>query len=177
MDYESTYESPVGLLTLTARGEWLTGLWINGQVHGRCGLDGKNVIPRETPALTAAKRWLDAYFSGRRPSADDIGVILEGSPFRQMVWHIIRRIPYGQVRTYGDIASEIAVRLGRSSMSAQAVGGAVGHNPVAIIIPCHRVVGAKGKLTGYAGGMDKKMALLQFEGVDMSCFSSASYIR
>lgn len=166
----AVYDSPIGMLTLESCSNFLTGLWIKGQKHDGSAMEGKYAVHRETPVLTAAKQWLDDYFSGRRPLPDIIDLKPEGSPFRQMVWQILCRIPYGQVRTYGDIAAETAARCGRDFMSPQAVGGAVGHNPISIIIPCHRVVGAKGNLTGYAGGIEKKAALLQREGVDISRF-------
>ena len=112
--------------------------------------------------------WLDRYFAGENPQISELPLAPSGSDFRQMVWKILCDIPSGQTTTYGEIAKKIAARTGRSTMSAQAVGGAVGHNPISIIIPCHRVVGTNGSLTGYAGGIDKKIALLELEGVDMT---------
>ena len=126
-------------------------------------------VERETPALLEAKRWLDIYFSGKEP---DFTPPLHpiGSAFRQSVWEILLQIPYGKTTTYGEIARQLSEKMGLSRMSAQAVGGAVGHNKIAIIIPCHRVVGTNGSLTGYAGGIDKKGKLLELEQTDMTGF-------
>ena len=112
--------------------------------------------------------WLDRYFAGGRPSLCELPLAPAGSEFRQGVWSILCEIPYGEVTTYGDIAKKVAARMGNKSMSAQAVGGAVGHNPISIIIPCHRVVGSNGSLTGYAGGIKTKIKLLELEGADMT---------
>ena len=127
----------------------------------------KGYAERETSILLEAKRWLDIYFSGKEP---DFTPPLHpiGSAFRQSVWEILLQIPYGKTTTYGEIANKLAEKQGLSRMSAQAVGGAVGHNPISILIPCHRVVGADGSLTGYAGGVEKKRFLLALEGVDMT---------
>ena len=114
------------------------------------------------------KRWLDRYFEGEKPSINELSIAPIGSDFRKAVWQILCEIPYATTITYGEIAEKLALRSGLVKMSAQAVGGAVGHNPISIIIPCHRVVGANGSLTGYAGGVDKKLELLKFEGVDTS---------
>ena len=143
----------------------LTGLWFEGQKYFANTLPDEHVS-QETPVLTKAKKWLDIYFSGDEP---DFMPPLHpsGSPFRQEVWKILSEIPYGQTATYGRIAQQLAKDLGLSRMSAQAVGGAVGHNEISIIIPCHRVVGTGGSLTGYAGGMDKKVKLLELERADM----------
>ena len=126
-------------------------------------------MERETPALLEAKRWLDIYFSGKEP---DFTPPLHpiGSAFRQSVWEILLQIPYGKTTTYGEITRQLSEKMGLSRMSAQAVGGAVGHNKIAIIIPCHRVVGTNGSLTGYAGGIDKKGKLLELEQTDMTGF-------
>ena len=155
------YESPLGGVLLAADEIGLTGLWFDGQKYFARGLPADRV-ERETPALLEAKRWLDIYFSGKEP---DFTPPLHpiGSPFRQAVWRILLQIPYGQTTTYGEIARQMEKLQNRPHMSAQAVGGAVGHNGISIIIPCHRVVGTKGSLTGYAGGLDKKMALLELE--------------
>lgn len=126
-------------------------------------------IEQETPVLAEAKRWLDVYFSGKVP---DFTPPLHpvGSAFRRSVWEILLQIPYGQTTTYGEIARQLAEKQGLPRMSAQAVGGAVGHNEISIIIPCHRVVGTSGSLTGYAGGISKKEKLLELERADMSRF-------
>ena len=160
------YDSPLGKILLAADGEGLTGLWFEGQKYFARGL-GAESAEGETPALAAARRWLDTYFSGSEP---DFTPPLHpvGSAFQRAVWDALLHIPYGKTTTYGALAHSVAARLGRASMSAQAVGGAVGHNPVSLIIPCHRVVGADGSLTGYAGGIEKKVRLLKLEGADLA---------
>ena len=122
----------------------------------------------DMPVFLAAKDWLDRYFAGAKPAAAELPLAPSGGEFRQIVWDILREIPYGETVTYGDIAKKTAIRMNRESMSSQAVGGAVGHNPISIIIPCHRVIGANGSLTGYAGGIGTKIKLLELEGVDLS---------
>ena len=160
------YASPLGRLLLAADEEGLTGLWLEGQKHFAAGLPQQREEQR-TPALEEACRWLDTYFTGREP---DFTPPLHpiGSAFRQGVWDILLQIPYGQTATYGEIARRLAAKQGCPRMSAQAVGGAVGHNEISIIIPCHRVVGTNGSLTGYAGGIDKKVKLLELEHTDMT---------
>lgn len=154
MVYLAEYESPIGTLLLTADDTALTGIWMQRQLpEGAAG---------ESPVLEAAKCWLDAYFQGRKPELS-LPLNPEGTAFQKLVWQMLLVIPYGQVRTYGDIAREMAGWLGKEKMSPQAVGQAVGNNPISILIPCHRVVGAKGQLTGYASGLDKKIWLLQHE--------------
>ena len=162
------YESPLGGVLLAADEIGLTGLWFDGQKSFARGLPADRV-ERETPALLEAKRWLDIYFSGKEP---DFTPPLHpiGSAFRQSVWEILLQIPYGKTTTYGEIARQLSEKMGLSRMFAQAVGGAVGHNKIAIIIPCHRVVGTNGSLTGYAGGIDKKGKLLELEQTDMTGF-------
>jgi len=163
------YTSPIGTITLESDGEALTGLWIEGQ---RTDIP-KDENPRETetsttdPILQQTCNWLDIYFTGKEPPFMP-PVKLNGTPFQLAVWHILQRIPYGTTITYGDIAKEIAAQTGKAKMSAQAVGGAVGSNPVSIIIPCHRVMGANGRLTGYQGGIHLKTSLLKLEGLDIS---------
>ncbi len=164
-----SYASPVGMLTLAAADDGLKGLWIEGQKYFAGTLDAPLEEGMDAH-LERACTWLDAYFAGNAPALDALTLAPIGSAFRQTVWRILCEIPYGCVRTYGDVAKEAAARLGKARMSAQATGGAVGHNPISIIIPCHRVVGADGSLTGYAGGISKKLALLQAEGVDVSAF-------
>ena len=162
------YESPLGGVLLAAEEIGLTGLWFDGQKYFARGLPADRV-EREMPALLEAKRWLDIYFSGKEP---DFTPPLHpiGSAFRQSVWEILLQIPYGKTTTYGEIARQLSEKMGLSRMSAQAVGGAVGHNEMSIIIPCHRVVGTNGSLTGYAGGIDKKGKLLELEQTDMTGF-------
>ena len=165
MVYTCTYPSPLGNILLAADEVGLTGLWFEGQKYFAKTLP-KEIISQETPVLIQAKKWLDVYFSGKEP---DFTPALHpaGSPFRQAVWQILLQIPYGQTTTYGELARQLAAQQGRATMSAQAVGSAVGHNEISILIPCHRVVGTNGSLTGYAGGVDKKERLLTLEGVDM----------
>lgn len=165
MTYTQTHESPLGRILLAADEVGLTGLWLDSQKYFGGTLPAE-LTERETPILCGAKRWLDLYFSGKEPRFTP-PLHPFGSPFRKAVWEILLQIPYGQTITYGDIARRLA---SGGKMSAQAVGGAVGHNQVSVIIPCHRVVGANGNLTGYAGGIAKKIALLELEGVDMSRF-------
>ncbi len=151
---------------LAADGTGLRGLWFDGQKYFARDLSAER-IEQNTPALTEAKRWLDIYFAGKEP--DFLPPLHPaGSAFRQSVLEILLKIPYGQTITYGDIARQLAARRGLANMSAQAVGGAVGHNEISVIIPCHRVVGANGSLTGYAGGIDKKIKLLELERADMT---------
>ena len=161
MLYTGYYRSPLGRLLLAADEIGLTGLWFERQRYFAQGLAPVHT-DEETPILAQTRRWLDLYFSGSVP---DFTPPLHpvGSDFRQEVWALLRRIPCGQTTTYGALARQLAAERGLSRMSAQAVGGAVGHNVISIIIPCHRVVGANGSLTGYAGGIDKKAALLRLE--------------
>lgn len=166
MQYVSHYQSPLGEILLAADEMGLCGLWLNGQKYDRAKLSS-NVIEMDCPFLDKAKQWLDIYFSGCEPGLQ-IPLHLEGTDFQQEVWEILQEIPYGQTMTYGEIARKLARRRGLVRMSAQAVGGAVGHNPISIIVPCHRVVGTNGSLTGYAGGLDKKIRLLELEKVDMT---------
>ena len=150
------YASPLGPILLAADETGLTGLWFEGQKYFPSFL-GVDYQEKETPILTETVRWLDVYFSGKDPGFLP-PLHPQGSPFRQTVWDILLTIPRGQTMTYGEIARRLGVH------SAQAVGGAVGHNPISILIPCHRVVGSDGSLTGYAGGFDRKTRLLQLEG-------------
>lgn len=166
MYYRTAYPSPVGRITLACDGNSLVGLWLEGQKY--FGDTEKMTENDDIPVFLAAKDWLDRYFAGAKPAAAELPLAPSGGEFRQIVWDILREIPYGETVTYGDIAKKTAIRMNRESMSSQAVGGAVGHNPISIIIPCHRVVGANGSLTGYAGGIGTKIKLLELEGVDLS---------
>ena len=158
------YDSPLGGMLLAADEVGLTGLWFEGQKYFADTLPQEHV-QRETPVLAETRRWLDVYFSGREP--DFLPPLHPlGSPFRQAVWRLLLEIPYGTVTTYGALARTL--RGQGISAAAQAVGGAVGHNPISILIPCHRVVGSDGSLTGYAGGVANKQFLLELEGVDMT---------
>ena len=168
MFYSTVYPSPVGMLTLSSDGDCLTGLWIEGQKYFGETIPEEMRVQDGLPVFDTAKNWLDRYFAGQRPEISELPLRPIGGEFRQEVWRALCEIPYGEVTTYGDIAKRLAAKLGKKTMSSQAVGGAVGHNPISIIIPCHRVVGAGGSLTGYAGGIGKKIQLLQFEGVDTS---------
>lgn len=168
MLYAAHYTSPLGPMLLAGDGESLTGLWIEGQKYYAATATGALVEKPELPVFAAVKEWLGAYFAGENPPVSGLPLAPAGSDFRRIVWNLLCEIPYGTCVTYGDIAANVAKRLNRKSMSGQAVGGAVGHNPISVIIPCHRVVGANGSLTGYAGGIDKKIRLLELEGIDMS---------
>lgn len=161
MTYIQHYDSPLGGILLAADEIGLTGLWFEGQKYFARDLSDVR-IEQETPVLTEARRWLDIYFTGKEP--DFLPPLHPtGSEFRKAVWEILLQIPYGQTTTYGEIARQLAEKQGLARMSAQAVGGAVGRNKISILIPCHRVVGTGGRLTGYAGGVDRKAGLLELE--------------
>ena len=168
MVYTTEYASPLGPITLACDEDAIIGLWFNGQRYFG------NILPEQTeqkeqPLFADAKCWLDVYFSGRAP--DFLPPLrYDSTPFRKLVCDIMRTIPYGKTMTYGEIAAETARRTGRTRMSAQAVGGAVGHNPISLMIPCHRVVGTNGSLTGYGGGIERKVRLLELEHTDMTGF-------
>ncbi len=162
MRYTATCPSPLGAITLASDGEALTGLWFEGQKYYARRLAPERQ-ERDLPVFRQARKWLDLYFSGQNPDFTP-PLRLIGSPFQARVWTVLTAIPYGQTRSYGEIAQELAAGQGLACMSAQAVGGAVGKNPISILVPCHRVVGKDGNLTGYAGGVDKKAALLKLEG-------------
>ncbi len=164
MQYISYYNSPLGNILLAADPMGLTGIWFEGQKYFAQTLD-KEHVEKEIPFFSEAKRWLDVYFTGNEPDFT-VPLHLTGTAFQKEVWAILLSIPYGQTMTYGEIAKQIAAQRGFPRMSAQAVGGAVGHNAISIIVPCHRVVGANGNLTGYAGGIEKKVQLLTLEKVD-----------
>lgn len=161
MDYTWHYGSPIGGITLASDGEALTGLWFDDQKYFAGTLEDEHEV-KSLPVFDAACRWLDIYFSGKAPDFTP-PLRMHGSSFRKRVWEILLTIPFGHTMTYGEIAGMVARDNGRKDMSARAVGGAVGHNPISLIIPCHRVVGAGGKLTGYAGGPERKKYLLEME--------------
>ena len=168
MTFIQHYNSPLGGILLAADEIGLTGLWFNGQKYFARSLPA-GYTEQNTPALSEAKRWLEVYFTGKKPDfMPPLHIV--GSAFRRAVWEILLQIPYGKTTTYGEIARQLAKTQKLPRMSAQAVGGAVGHNEISIIIPCHRVVGTNGSLTGYAGGIDKKIKLLELEHTDMSSF-------
>lgn len=162
------YDSPLGGVLLAADEIGMRGLWFDGQKYFARDLPAERT-KRKTPVLAETERWLDIYFSGKEPNfLPPLHPV--GSAFRREVWELLLQIPYGQTATYGEIARQLAEKKGLARMSAQAVGGAVGHNEISIIIPCHRVVGTNGNLTGYAGGIDKKVKLLELEHADMTEF-------
>lgn len=163
MEYRFHLESPLGGITLASDGEALTGLWFDGQKFFAEGL-ARGAVLRPLPVFAETARWLQLYFQGREPDFTP-PLRLIGTPFQLAVWELLRQIPYGSTVSYGHLARRIAERRGLPRFSAQAVGGAVGRNPISLIVPCHRVLGADGSLTGYAGGLEKKAALLRLEGV------------
>lgn len=170
MYYLTTYSSPVGMLTLACDndGSNLVGLWMEGQKYHGGTIPEEMFEKDDMPIFDTVKKWLNRYFAGEKPTVSELPLAPVGGTFRQDVWRILCEIPYGKVITYGDIAKKMAVKMNKKSMSSQAVGGAVGHNPISIIIPCHRVVGSNGSLTGYAGGVGTKVKLLELEGADMT---------
>ena len=168
MIYTYHYCSPLGGITLSSNETELTGLWFDGQKYFGDTLP-EDYEEKFLPVCEQTARWLDTYFSGKAPDFTP-PLCMKTTPFRKRVWEIMLTIPFGQTMTYGEIANKIAREKGVSQMSAQAVGGAVGHNSISLIIPCHRVVGTNGSLTGYAGGIDKKIKLLAMEKADMTSF-------
>ena len=168
MEYTAHYDSPLGGITLASDGTALIGLWFDGQKYYADALDAEHE-DADIPVFEQTKKWLDLYFSGKAPGFTP-PLNMKTTEFRKSVWEIMLTIPYGKTMTYGEIAEIIAKQKGLNRMSAQAVGGAVGHNSISLIIPCHRVVGTDGSLTGYAGGIAKKVKLLEMEGTDMSAF-------
>lgn len=165
--YIMKYDSPVGMLTISSDGEAITGLWIEGQKYYGDLLEENPQLDESRPEFIQTREWLHAYFQGENPKID-IPMHLIGSDFRKEVWDILLQIPQGELMTYGGIAKLMEQRHGDGKrVSAQAVGGAVGHNPISIIVPCHRVVGTNGSLTGYAGGIHLKVKLLELEGAPM----------
>ena len=159
--YIDTYASPLGIITMGSNGKQLTGLWFEGQKHfGDTLCDRPQHL--SLPIFDETRTWLDVYFQGKCPTFTP-PILLNNTPFRRTVWQLLLTIPYGETTTYKDIARQWARHHGMKSMSSQAVGGAVGRNPISIIIPCHRVIGTNGSLTGYAGGLDRKRWLLQWE--------------
>ena len=155
------YDSPLGKMLLAADDDGLTGAWFYGQRYFARGLEDaekneRRGVPFDSPVLLAARRWLDTYFAGERPDAADVPLAPRGTAFQRRVWDALLAIPYGETRTYGELAAELG-------SSPRAVGAAVGRNPISVIVPCHRVLGAGGSLTGYAGGLERKRALLELE--------------
>ncbi len=166
--YRQSYDSPLGAMYMSSDGRYLTGLWFEGSRDSK--KHRGDFEEKDLPVFRRTEKWLDIYFSGKEPDFVPEYRIEGLTDFRRMVVDIMNRIPYGKTITYNDIAKEIAAKRGLEKMSAQAVGGAVGWNPICIIIPCHRVIGANGSLTGYGGGIQRKIGLLQLEKNDMSRF-------
>lgn len=159
MYFSTDYSSPIGEILILSDGEAICGVWFYGQKHFLSSIDDEIIKKDDLAIFEDVKKWFDDYFEGLNPNIT-FKLKPVGSDFRLRVWKILSEIPYGESVTYGEIASRIS-----SSMSAQAVGGAVGHNPISILIPCHRVLGSGGKLTGYAGGIDRKIELLKLENI------------
>ncbi len=166
MNFIAHYPSPAGNVTLASDGESLTGLWFDGQRYDRDTLRASVFAEKDLPVFSLARKWLDIYFSGKAPDFTP-PLKVEGSAFRKLVLGVLLEIPFGTTKTYGEIAREVALRMGKSFMSAQAVGLAVGRNPISLVIPCHRVLGAGGRLVGYAGGVERKVLLLKNEGIPL----------
>ena len=160
--YYSTYQSKIGLLYLISDGENLNGCYLKGQKYFPNNIDN-HLLNEELNIFVKSKAWLEKYFKGENPSIDEIPLNFNETEFRKTVWNVLKEISYGEVVTYRHIGEIIAKTRGLNTMSAQAVGGAVGHNPLLIFIPCHRVIGADGSLTGYAAGLENKKFLLNLE--------------
>ena len=165
MVYYILYNSPIGQLTVVSDKENIIGLWIENQKYFKSTISGDMIEDNNLSILQDAKCWLDRYFNGDRPQINELPLKPKGTKFRLLVWKILCEIPYGQVITYKDISKKICKVMNKEKMSSQAIGSAVGHNPISIIIPCHRVIGSDKTLKGYAGGVDKKEKLLNFEGI------------
>lgn len=166
MFYTYRYKLPLGDLLLASEGDRLVGLWFEGQKYFADTIKGLETLEEFRPIFGRTVEWLDIYFSGRDPGFTP-NLLIKTTEFRKAVWEILLTIPYGETMTYGEIAGRLAKEQGMTRMSPQAVGGAVGHNPISLIIPCHRVIGTDGSLTGYAGGLEKKLWLLEHEGIDI----------
>ena len=167
MYYKTSYISPLGKITLASDGENLIGLYFDGQKYFLSSIKSEIIENDGLEIFKKTKKWLDEYFKGKNPSVKDLKLKLEGSDFRKNVWQKLRSIPYGKTVSYNDIAKNIAAEKGIKRMSCQAVGSAIGHNPISIIVPCHRVVSTNGNLTGYAAGIEIKKKLLELEGVEI----------
>ena len=170
MIYIAHYKSPIGEILLASKNNKLIGLWIKGQKYYLSNLQGE-LKEKETVILVKTKNWLDRYFRKEKVDSKEIPLTFHGTPFQNLVWQELLEIPYGKVVTYKDIALKVAKKMQRKTMSSQAVGGAIGKNPIAILIPCHRVVGTNHSLTGYNGGVLKKQKLLALESVDITSYS------
>lgn len=168
MIYTTYYDSTIGRILMASKHNKLIGVWIEGQRYFLGNIDEEIQEKDNEEILVKTQKWLNKYFSGEKPEISELDLEPRGSEFAKNVWKLLCKIPYGEVTTYREIAKKMAKIMNKEKMSAQAVGGAVGHNPISIIIPCHRVVGTNGNLTGYAGGLDKKIKLLELEKVNMS---------
>lgn len=168
MYYKTGYNSPYGAITLVSDGSNLVGSWLEGQKRFGSKILPKATIKENLEIFNKTKEWLSRYFNGQKPEISQLPLMPIGGEFRQEVWKILCQIPYGQVMSYKDIAKKIAKQRHKNTMSAQAVGGAVANNPISIIIPCHRVIGLNKSLVGFSAGIETKMKLLEFEGVDVS---------
>ena len=166
--YKTEYKSPIGNIIICCdENENIIGLWFKWQKYFADNIDGNFIVNDKLKIFTKTKIWLNKYFAGKKTNIKEIPVRFMGTTFQKSVWKILCKIPYGKVTTYGDIAKQIAKQRGITKMSAQSIGNAVGHNPVSIIVPCHRVLGKNGNLTGYAAGLDKKKFLLDLEQPNM----------
>lgn len=165
MFYKSYYDSPIGKILLVSKSNKLVGLWLEGQKNYLGKIKEDLILNDEEPILLKAKIWLDDYFNKKNPDINRLELDLVGTDFQKLVWKELCNIPYGKVTTYKKIANNIAKKMDKENMSFRAVGSAVGKNPISIIIPCHRVIGSDGRLTGYAGGLNKKIKLLEHEGI------------
>ncbi|MCD7872360.1 MAG: methylated-DNA--[protein]-cysteine S-methyltransferase [Clostridiales bacterium] len=170
MTYICEFDSPIGKILIAEKDCAVTGVWFEGQKFFPGFKESEALFSERNPVLIQAKSWLYRYFSGERPEISELNLSPKGSDFRKEVWKELCKIPYGSTVTYGELANRIAARLNKKNMSARAIGGAVAHNPISIIIPCHRIVGANGRLTGYSGGTSKKLKLLKLEGVNTDKF-------
>ncbi len=167
MIYYTDYNSPLGNLTIASDGTNIIGLWIQGQKYFKENIKEEMVLNSDIDILKQAVNWLDRYFNGEKPSISELNISPSGTEFRKTVWKVLCKIPYGQVVSYKYIASEVSKILNKENMSVQAVGSAIGHNPISIIIPCHRVIGTNGELKGYAAGLKIKSMLLKHEKVNI----------
>lgn len=164
--FKSYYNSNLGKIIIVADNRYIYGLYFDNQKYLPENLE-KLEINNNSPIIKQVKLWLEEYFNGKKPNLENLPIKLIGSEFKMLVWSVLKTIPYGKTITYGEIAKTLARKTNKEKISARAVGNAVGHNPISIIIPCHRVIGANGKITGYAGGIDKKIALLKLEGINV----------
>lgn len=171
MIYLTTYQSNLGEILLASDGTSLVGLWFKEQKYYGGKFLEETVEKDDLVIFEETKQWLDAYFKGEQPPISQLKINFNDSEFRNYVWQVLCEIPYGKTLSYKEVGQEVALRMNKTSMSSQAVGGAVGHNPISIIVPCHRVVGTNKSLTGYAGGLDRKINLLKLEGINIEQFS------